>query len=147
MATHNFETLRARVQALGYELIVSDKGEQFVIDDNSSDGPRVLLFSHTSDDDDSLEEWPAKCEQVSESETTGETDDRPEITVLVGDHCNAIYGLHGIVEAICKLDQSESIELAIAARELTKRLYGGLGNLLGDVERKIEQAAGMKVRQ
>jgi hypothetical protein len=42
--------------------------------------------------------------------------------------------------------QNNSLELAIAARELAKRLYGGLGSLLPNVESKIEQATGMAVR-
>jgi hypothetical protein len=66
--------------------------------------------------------------------------------VLVGDHVNAIYGLHGVTQALCALDEPNSLELAIAARELAKRLYGGCGCLLGDVEQKIEQATGMTVR-
>lgn len=75
-----------------------------------------------------------------------EIDERPEITVLIGDHCNAIYGLHGICSALVELDEPESLELAIAARELARRLYGGLGSLLDGVEKRIEQATGMRVR-
>jgi hypothetical protein len=82
-----------------------------------------------------------------DAEPRHETDERPEITVLVGDHCDAIYGLHGIARALVALDEPVSIELAIAARPLAKRLYGGPGSLLGDVEEKIEQATGMKVHQ
>jgi hypothetical protein len=70
--------------------------------------------------------------------------DEPEITVLLGDQSDAIYGLHGVVEALVDLDDPASLELALAARELAKRLYSALGSLTPDVEHRIE-AAGLKV--
>jgi hypothetical protein len=90
-------------------------------------------------------------ESISPSDRTDSTDtttdQRPEITVLVGDHCNAIYGLQAVCEALAKLDEPESIGLAIAAREFATRIAGGLGSLLMETERQIETATGMKVRQ
>jgi hypothetical protein len=86
---------------------------------------------------------------ASNENDDNETDDtgRPEITVLVGNHRNAIYGIHGLAKAIVDLDEAESIELAIALRELSRQLYSGLGSLLSDAQEKIEAATGMTVRQ
>lgn len=78
---------------------------------------------------------------------TTKDDERPEITVLVGDHVNAIHGLEAVCEAIANLDENRSIGLAIAAREFARQIAGGAGSLLGETERKIEKATGMKVRQ
>ena len=62
MATKNDTTdLAARCEALGCELIVSDKGEQFVIrvDDAHSD----VFFIHRDDGDDDLAGWLARRER------------------------------------------------------------------------------------
>jgi hypothetical protein len=51
---------------VGYELIVNDKGEQFVTESRERDNTVEVLFIHRNEEDDDLEEWIADREHVSE---------------------------------------------------------------------------------
>lgn len=60
-------SLKARVEALGYNLYVTTEGTQLVVDHyRDSDRTPEIVFIHSSDADDELEDWIADREQVSE---------------------------------------------------------------------------------
>lgn len=71
MTAQNFETLRARAQALGYRLFVTTEGTQLVTE-TTPDGIEIA-FIHESDIDDDLEGWIADREQVSERVRRGKS--------------------------------------------------------------------------
>lgn len=94
-----------------------------------------------------LDEFCDPKPATADSDDAAEPDRRPAITVIVGDHCEALYGIQGIARAIARLDEPETLELAMALCALSKQVCDGMGSLLMSVEQKIEQTTGMKVRQ
>jgi len=149
-----FFDLRARLAAINCELLEEEgtHAERYVIFDKA----KGLIISCGSTIEDQYD-WLGLEEKARaagadnvlrglEPSASEANSERQEITVLVGNHCDTIYGIHGVARALVALDEPESLELAIALRALSKRLYSGLGSLLSDAERKIAAATGMTVR-
>lgn len=113
MATPNFETLRARVQALGYEIIVSNQGEQFVIESRDRDHMIEVLFVHRNDEDDDLDTFLTDRETDREDERArmaevpaSRDDDEPTAKELLGQCWHHVHGIEQIASMLYQRDDN-----------------------------------------
>lgn len=129
MATASFEELKARVEALGFELFrYSESGARdlYVMDPNTHE----LVFAHTSDDS-GFNDWLAERENTN----GGDTDDTP-LDRARDDAQEAAYEIRNLVYAALALTEhdnsAEDGRLAAvlrAARDLAAKLADDLDSV------------------
>jgi hypothetical protein len=146
MATQNFETLRARVQALGYQLWI-DGDRQLVVDlDPVSAGrnPEVV-FVHQSDSDDELVDW-IEHEEADDSGAEAvraaiaalperSDNDEPTAKELLG---QCYHHLHGIEQVASMLyDNGDQAEEAYGAAHTIKHMAAAAYELVDTAKERM----------
>jgi hypothetical protein len=139
MANATIENLKARVEALGYRLYVTDDGTQLVVDHNAPQDKTEVIFIRDSDGDDSLEDWLADREQVSERVRQAARGRIPAEGTVDGE--NGFYREPTRRERRAAIHETCNADLAIGEALGTLHAANGLAALLrGDTTRDDDNA-------